>query len=94
MLARNQGVQITALGLEFGAICLRGVHKVHRLQNAGTDNGIVAVFDSLLCNGDVPEVTVKKLLGVPVIFDPLEVMEAFAEVIGYKNFFESPVSVI
>jgi hypothetical protein len=80
LLARNRGVLIIALGLEFGDnLSQRGVHKVHRLQNAGTDRGIVVVFDSLLCNGDALEVPAK-IAGIPVIFDPLEVMEAFTGV--------------
>src|ERR1700722_11667657 len=57
LFARNQGVLIIALGLEFGSnLSQRGVHKVQRLQNAGTDRGIIVVFDGLLYNGDVLEV--------------------------------------
>jgi hypothetical protein len=57
LFARNQGVLIIAPGLEFSDnLSQRGVRKVHRLQNVGTDRGIVVVFDSLRYNGDVGEV--------------------------------------
>jgi hypothetical protein len=80
LLARNQGVLIIALGLEFGDnLSQRGVYKVHRPQNAGTGRGIVIVFDVLPCNGGVLEVAAENCWH-PSDFDPLEVMEAFTRV--------------
>jgi hypothetical protein len=64
------------LALSSTTVCLRGAHKVHHLENARTDGGIVVVFDSLPCNGDILEVTAE-IAAILVVFDPLEVMEAF-----------------